>query len=323
MRMHRREVVAGLGLTGLGLACGATARADSFPTKDINFIVPYAPGGGFDAYVRTVIPALQAQLGASARVLPDNVDGAAGAMAINQISRARPDGYSIAVVNIPGAIILQQQGGLGVDLRKLTWLCNMGRDPYGLMVPANSPIKSVADLKALGQTRPVKFTCVGPAGTAYSATRIGTALLGIKAQVIAGYKGTNDYVVAAMRGDGDAAVASLTALSQFRAGGLIRVLASFEEHSSVPGAEDATSLKQPELAQVVQLRPVAAPPRLPAELGKRLSDALTAALRDPAVVAWAQKNNANLQPDDAAATTQLITQQMAFVARWKDYLTAS
>ena len=317
MHLTRRRLIAAAPLAAVA---ARAARAAAFPAKDVSFIIPYAPGGGFDAYVRTVIPAFAAQLGGEARVLPDNVDGTGGAKAANQLYRARPDGYTISIVNVPGVIILQQQGGLGFDLGRLTWLCNMGRDPYGLAVAAGSPIKSMADLVALGKTRPVKFTCVGPAGTAYSATRIGTSLLGIPSRIIAGYKGTNDYVVAAVRGDGDAAIASLTALAQYRASGLIRVLATFERTSSVPGAEDATTLRQPELAQILQLRPIAAPPALPPALAKTLSDALVASMHDPKVVGWAQANSANLQPDGPDQTRALIEQQTQLIGRWKQYL---
>jgi tripartite-type tricarboxylate transporter receptor subunit TctC len=297
------------------------AMATVLAGRDVSFVIPYASGGGFDAYVRAVIPALQKQL--DLRVLPDNVDGAGGAKAANLLFRAKPDGATISVVNITGALILQQQGGLGFDLSRLSWLCNMGRDAYGLMVPVDSPIRSIDDLRARGRIRPIKFTCIGPAGTAYSATRIGAQLLDIPARMIAGYKGTNDYLVAAIRGDGDAAVASLTALSQFLASGLIRVLATFEAVGSLPGVPDATALGVPELADIVQLRPVAGPPGLPAPVAQTLSDGLVQAMRDPAVIAWARRNSANLQPDDAASTTQLLEQQSRFIARWKDYLAAS
>lgn len=281
--MRRRDVLAAAALAAVG-----TARAA--PDRDVSFVIPYASGGGFDAYVRTVIPALQKQLGT--RVLPDNVDGAGGARAANLLFRAKPDGATISVVNIPGALILQLQGGLGFDLGQLTWLCNMGRDAYGLMVPADSALRSIDDLRALGRTRRVKFTCIGPAGTAYSA----------------------------IRGDGDAAVASLTSLTQFRASGLIRVLATFEASGSLPGVPDATALGAPELADLVQLRPVAGPPGLPAPLAQTLSDALVKALADPAVIAWARRNNANLHPDDAGETVRMMARQAGFVARWKDYL---
>jgi tripartite-type tricarboxylate transporter receptor subunit TctC len=320
--LTRRDWLCGAAASAVVSSVGARrAMASELAGRDISFVIPYASGGGFDAYVRAVIPALQKRL--DLRVLPDNVDGAGGAKAANLLFRAKPDGATISVVNIPGALILQQQGGLGFDLSRLSWLCNMGRDAYGLMVPTDSPLQSIDDLRARGRIRPIKFTCIGPAGTAYSATRIGTQLLDIPARVIAGYKGTSDYLVGAIRGDGDAAVASLTGLSQFLASGLIRVLATFETTGSLPGVPDATVLGVPELAEIVQLRPVAGPPGLPVPLAQTLSDGLVQALRDPAVVAWARRNNANLQPDDAAATVLLLEQQARFITRWKDYLTAS
>ncbi|HLZ68247.1 MAG TPA: tripartite tricarboxylate transporter substrate-binding protein [Aliidongia sp.] len=322
-RMQRRLFLLG----AAGLAAGAVLRfgrnslgAGAVGGRDVSFVIPYAPGGGFDAYVRAVIPALQEALGV--RVLPDNEDGAGGARAANLLHRARADGSTISVVNVPGVLILQRQGTLGFDLLELSWLANMGRDSYGLMVPADSSVRSLDDLRALGRRRPVKFTCIGPAGTGYSATRIGAHLLDIPARVIAGYKGTNDYVVAALRGDGDAAVASLTALNQFQAAGLIRILATFEASGTLPGVPDATALGLPELAQIVQLRPIAAPPGLPAADAATLSDALVRALRDPSVLAWAQRNHANLTPDDAVETRRLLVQQKRFVERWKDFLAA-
>jgi tripartite-type tricarboxylate transporter receptor subunit TctC len=316
--LTRRDWLRGTAASLVGVR---RALATELTGRAISFVIPYASGGGFDAYVRAVIPALQKQL--DLRVLPNNIDGAGGAKAANLLFRAKPDGATISVVNVPGALILQQQGSLGFDLSRLSWLCNMGRDAYGLMVPADSPLRSIDDLRARGRIRPIKFTCIGPAGTAYSATRIGARLLEIPARMIAGYKGTNDYLVAAIRGDGDAAVASLTGLSQFLASGLIRVLATFETSGSLPGVLDATALGVPELAGIVQLRPVAGPPGLPAPVAQTLSDGLVQALRDPAVIAWARRNNANLQPDDAASTAQLLEQQARFIARWKDYLAAS
>ena len=322
MLLDRRQVLSGLLTSALALGGVARARAASFPAKDINFIIPYASGGGFDAYVRAVIPAMQSQLPDGIQVIPDNVDGAGGAKAANQLFRARPDGYTVSVLNVPGVLILQQQNsGIGFELDRLSWLCNMGSDSYGLLVPVDSPLRSIADLQALARQRPIKFTSTGPASTAYSATRIASHLLDIPSQIIAGYKGTNDYIVAAMRGDGDAAICSLAALPQFRAGKLVRVIASFEEHSSIEGAEDATSLKLPELSQILQLRPVAGPPKLPKELVDILADTITKAMKDPKVVAWAAANGANLDTKGPAETLEALHQQAQFVEKWKAVLT--
>lgn len=312
--MWDRRLVLAAGSATMLAAC--TGKATRRP--DVDFIIPYAPGGGFDSYVRTVLPPLQKALGV--QVHPDNVDGAAGARAANMLYRAKADGSTISIVNIPGAIILQQQGGLAFDLAKLTWLANMGRDAYGVVVAANSPIKTIDDLRALGKKRTIQFPCVGPAGMAYSATKIGMHMLGVPANLISGYKGTNDYIVATMRGDGDAAVASLTAIEAFRQASSVRLLCTFEKTSSVPGVPDATALSQPGLADIVQLRSIAAPPGLPEDIRQSYSKALITAMRDPSVTAWAKKKHASLAPDDSDTTIKLIQQQSQFVARWKDLI---
>jgi len=302
-----------LTLGGMALLAACTGKAGKRP--DIDFIIPYAPGGGFDSYARIVLRPLQKTLGV--QVHPDNVDGAGGARAANMLYRAKADGSTVSIVNIPGAIILQQQGGLAFDLARLTWLANMGRDAYGVVVAANSPIRTIDDLRALGKRRTVQFPCVGPAGMAYSATKIGMHLLGVPANLISGYKGTNDYIVATMRGDGDAAIASLTAIEAFRQAGTVRLLCTFEKTSSIPGVPDATMLGQPDLADIVQLRSIAAPPGLPDDLRQSYSKALVAAMRDPSVTEWARKKHASLAPDDSDTTIKLIQQQSQFVTRWK------
>ena len=327
MLLNRRQVVCKMAASGVltsGLLYGCQPHdptASAFPAKDINFLIPFAPGGGFDAYVRAVIPALEARFKGAARVIPQNVDGAGGAKATNQLYRARPDGYTIAILNMPGILILQQQGGaLGFDLERLTWICSMGTDPFALIVPYDSPVKSIAELRELSRRRPVKFTSVSPASSAYPATWIASSMLGIRAEIITGYRGTNDYIVAALRGDGDAAVASITALTQFRAGNLIRVLASFENHSSISGAEDATTLNLPELTQNVQLRPVAGPPDLPAGLVDVLARSIMEAMQDPKLVAWANAAGANLDAKGPEQTLSALRQQKQFIDKWKDVL---
>jgi tripartite-type tricarboxylate transporter receptor subunit TctC len=330
MLFNRRQVVSELVASsmltsGLLFGCPSRARAAAaFPTKDINFIIPYPPGGGFDAYVRAVIPAMEAQFNGAVRVIPENIDGAGGAKAANQIYRARPDGYTVSVLNVPGILLLQQQGGsLGFDLENLTWICSMGTDAYGLIVPIDSPIKSIADLRALSQRRPVKFPSTGPASTVHLATRIAASLLGIHSQLIAGYKGTNDYIVATMRGDVDAAIASITALTQFRAGKLVRVLATFEKQSTIPGAEDATTLKLPELTQIIQLRPVAGPPQLPPDLVEKLASSMMRAMKDPKVLTWAAAAGANLDAKGPQQTLLALHQQRQLLDRWKTVLSAT
>jgi tripartite-type tricarboxylate transporter receptor subunit TctC len=300
---------------------GFAADAD-FPGRNIDFIIPKAPGGGFDNLVRVIAPALEKYLPRKVNVVPDNIPAGGGGKGIGQLYRARPDGYTIGAVDIPGSFILQErQGGGGFDLNKITWLCSMGKPEYFCLgVGANSPLKTFDDLKALSKTRRVKFTSSGPEGTAYGATVIGTNLLGIRTQLITGYKGSSDFVVGAIRGDGDAVIAPVTSLRPLLQSRTVRVLASFEPHSTMPGVPDGAALGKPELAQILLERLVGAPPGLPAGIKATLSAALAKAMADPLTVSLARKFEVELAPNTADQAMARVRENAAFFAKYKSFL---
>jgi tripartite-type tricarboxylate transporter receptor subunit TctC len=322
MSVTRRNLLLAGALSAPALLLGRRALA-KFPEKDIAFVIPDSAGGGFDSYVRALSPAIEKQLPAKVNVVPTNVPGAGGARAAAELYRARPDGAMIGIFNVPGIYVQRARGASGFDLAKFSWLGRVGEDHYGLAVAAASPIKSIADLQTLSKTRAVKFTSTGPAGTAYSATLIACNLLGIKPQLITGYKGSNDYVVGAIRGDGDAVVTTLPLLKRLAAGNTLRIIATFETHSTVPGSEDASTLRQPELAQIALERLVAGPPNLPADAKAALADAIARSLADPDVVAWAKKSDTDLSPATPDQAAKIVSDQAAFMEKWHQVLSAS
>ena len=300
-------------------ALPSPALAAGFPERDITFIIPNQVGGGFDAYVRAIAPAMEKYLPNKVNVVPLNVPAGGGAKGVSQLYRARPDGYTIGIMNIPGLFILQERGG-GYDLNKFTWLAGLGKDAYGLAVAFNSPIKSVADLQALSKTRPVKFTTTGPDGTAYGVTMIATELLGIRLQLITGYKGSSEYVAAAVRGDGDAVITNLPILSRFEASQSLRLIAAFTTGGTRHDIPDAAALGQPQLADLLVERMVGAPPNLPPDIKKILVEAIDKAVNDPAVAALSEKAGMGLalqSPDEVVAD---IRSQASFFAKWKKFL---
>jgi tripartite-type tricarboxylate transporter receptor subunit TctC len=140
--------------------------------------------------------------------------------------------------------------------------------------------------------------------------------------LITGYRGSSDYIVAAIRGDSDAVISATSTMTRFARAGQLRILASFEAHSSFPGIPDATSLGKPELDRITVERPVAAPPGTPVAIQNLLSGALAKALADPKVVAWAKENDIIMRsktPQEAAA---LVARQRDFFEHWKRYLVA-
>jgi tripartite-type tricarboxylate transporter receptor subunit TctC len=76
-------------------ALSCTARAQTYPTRPITIVVPFAPGGSTDVLARMVAERLRASLGQS--IMVENVVGAGGSIAVGRVARAVPDGYTVSI----------------------------------------------------------------------------------------------------------------------------------------------------------------------------------------------------------------------------------
>lgn len=321
----RRELLKSGGAAGLSLAMAGQARAASaYPDKNITFVVPYGPGGGFDTFARAISPVMERYLPNPVNIIPMNVPTGGGGKALIDMQRTRPDGYTIGVFPIPGALILQEQQNGRFNLHEFSWLGSIGPgDTYAIGVRDDSPIRTVVDMQELSKTREVSFTATGLDGTSYMATVIACHLLGINSKYIVGYGGSNDYIVAAIRGDGDAAIAANSSLRRYQGEGGIRIIATFERESTLPGVPDAMALGQPELAQITIERMVGGPPGLPEEIRTLLTGALDEAVRDPEIVSWAESIGVPWAPNPPGQADRIFREQAAFFEKWKTVLTES
>ncbi len=324
LSMTRRQVLPAVAaLTSVAcLGMRRPAYAGAYPDQTINFIVPDSGGGSFDAYVRKFSEMLEKTLKPSVNVEPLTMPGAGGSVAVFNILHDRPDGYTIGIVNVPGILTSQyRKNAKALALDKLTWIANLGRDSYGLAVSAKSPIHNIKDLRILGAKRPVLFSSTGFGSTDYFATRVFASALKLNFHQILGYTGSAPTIVAVARGDVDAVVHSLSILERMEKAGLVRTIFVFQDKSPLPGIDDATSIDQPDLGQIFQWRPIAAPPAVPPEIVATLSDALVAAAKSPEAVAWAKAAHVSLYPLDYNATLTMIKRQEALVAKWKSVFT--
>ena len=317
--ISRREILAS---AAAAVLAPQVAQAAAYPSRSIQFIIPYAAGGGFDSYVRFISPVMETYLPNRVSIVPINITAASGSRAISQLYRSRADGYTIGIFDVPGMFIQQAiQGTSAYDLARFAWIGCMGEgERYLIAVGENSPLKTYSDLKALSGKRAVKFSCAGLEGTATAAAIIGTELLGIRRQLITGYKGSSDYIVAAIRGDSDAVISAAPTMLRYAKAGQLRILASFETKTGIPDIPDATALGVPELDQITVERPVAGPPGLAPELQETLSVALAKALADPKVVAWAEENDIIMRSKTPAEAAALVERQRLFFEKWKRYL---
>lgn len=310
-----------MGAASMATLAGWTDTAAAPLSGNITFIIPVGPGGGGDIYSRLIGAGMEAEMGEGVHVIPFNVAAGGGGKGIRELYRARPDGRTIGMLSLPSLFVLQHVRKIEDDFTRFSWLCNITKgEPYGLAVRYESPLKSLADLEALSRKREVTFTASGPEGVAYFVTIIGSRLLGLRIRLISGYRNSSDYVTGAIRGDADAVVAGLSVVRRMQRGKTLRLLASFEAHSSIPGVPDATTLGVPDLAELTALRVIAGPPDLPADATAQLSAALSSALASPRVVEFAARNGDELDPRSAAQTQALVQSQQRFFARWQSAL---
>ena len=140
------------------LLVSMTAAAQSWPQKPVRFIVPFAPGGATDIAARMLGEKLTQIWGQS--VLIENRSGAGGALGASEAARATPDGYTLFFPS--GSVMTANQfvyAKLNYDPeRDFVPVTNVVTGPQVLVVPANSPHKTVKELIDFARANPGKLT---------------------------------------------------------------------------------------------------------------------------------------------------------------------
>jgi tripartite-type tricarboxylate transporter receptor subunit TctC len=138
---------ASMAFAGGGAQQGA-AGADNFPTRPITFLVGFGAGGGMDITARAVQPALERILGVTINIV--NRPGANSWIVYEDLARARPDGYTIAMVSMPGIYgYLDPRGGRTTNLDSFQMLANIVTD-YCIIITrsADTRFRSIQDIIA-------------------------------------------------------------------------------------------------------------------------------------------------------------------------------
>lgn len=139
------------------LAVPLLAAAQDYPTRPVTFIVPFAAGGGVDSIMRRMSDDLAKGLGQP--IVIDPRPGANGAIGSAAVARAAPDGYTLlATASSTFSLNPNLVKDLPYDqLKDLVPVATIGRSPWLLVVPADSPFKTVADVVAFGKANPGKL----------------------------------------------------------------------------------------------------------------------------------------------------------------------
>lgn len=300
----------------------AVPAAAAYPEKDITYIIPFSPGGGFDVYTRLVAPYVEKYLPSKVNIIIKNVPGAGGSKGLGTIYRAKPDGYTIGIANVPGAMIPPILGKkVPYDLEKITWIARLSLDSYVLGVGQKSSIKTFDDFKKWSANNKVKFPSTGPGSTAHAIATVFIGVLNLKgAEIVSGYEGTKEYTIGLIRGDTESAVLPSESTRKYIESGDVRGLVVTEHPSPYKGVPSAKDLGLNDLDGMAIHRLVAAPPKLPADIRAALETAFMKALADPQMKAQADKAQKPLHPLNGKEAEAAVKKELDTYLRFKDML---
>jgi len=314
-------------------------QAQEFKDKTLTFIVGYSPGGTYDQYTRLIARHIGKYLPGNPARIVENMPGAGGIIAANHLyNRVKPDGLTIAAWASP--LILQHVMGneaTKFDGRKVGWLGIPASYDTACHFNQQSGIKTVADWFA--SKRPIKIASIGPGTSLSDVPKLLKAALNLPLDMVEGYKGGAEARLAVENGEVDGLCASwqatkVTWRSQMETGKIRVVLqATFKSHpdlKNVPLAinyakteEARTLLRVADNVHVYQF-PYSIAPGTPPDRLQAMQQAFVKALRDPELVAEANKAKLEVDPIDGPATTKtfagLYELPPPLIAKLKDLL---
>ena len=131
----------------LSLICLSRLAFSAWPDdKPIEVLVGYAPGGTTDVMARTIAPYIAKNLGNDVQVVIVNRPGASGEIATNLIMRAKPDGYTLGIVNLPGYFFVPMFRKTAYETKNISLIGRVVSDPTVVVVRKDSKLNSMQDV---------------------------------------------------------------------------------------------------------------------------------------------------------------------------------
>lgn len=264
--------------------------------KPIEVVVGFAAGGGTDLMARKLLPFVQKRLGANVQFIVQNKPGAAGEIANAYVARAKPDGYTLAIVNVPGFLYLPMTKKAQYEASDFQLISRVVDDPTILVTKSENKVNTFqAALAALKQNPgALSFGHNGTGTNGELALQMLSTATGAKLNAVP-YKGTSAQKTDVLGGHLEFGLVSVGEVPELHgnaaaAPGQMRALVQFSAKRSpaLPQVPTATELG----INIVMSseRGFAAPKGVPAEIIRKLDQAIAESLKDPAFIANASSD---------------------------------
>ncbi len=320
--MKRRLLLALPAFATPALLPGLAGAQDAWPSRPIRLVLPYAAGGPTDLIGRLIAEALSQRL--PQRVLVENRTGAGGAIGASLVAKSPADGYTLLFGNIGHAVMRSIYAQLDYDpARDLTPITVVAESPMVLLVPPNSPWRSLADFVAAVRAAPGRYS-YGSAGGGGALQLVSLLLLraaGLEMTEVP-YRGAAPAMLDLTAGTLDMLYdAGLTAFNAARGGQARALVVSSASRSAV--APEVPSVAEAGYPSAVfnVWQVILAPSAMPAPLQERLQREVAAVLAEPAMRARLAELGAETLIGNTPAEARAYVE--AEMARWPEILRAA
>lgn len=301
----------------------AASVEEFYKGKTIQFIVGGSAGGGYDTYTRLIARYFAKYVPGNPSTVVQNMPGAAMLIAANHIFNSAPrDGTVIG--HWSGPLILQHLMGnpaVQFDGRKFGWMGMPTPDSLVCIMTDRSGIKTAEDWRKA--KKPVKLGAIGPGTSGTDDTKLLAAATGFPLQLVEGYKGTADIRIAAEQGELDGTCAfgwqsaKVTWANTLGAGQVHVVLQTMPEShpelKNVPLAMDYAKTEEgKKLLRIARdlygkQRLYSLPPQVPEQRVRILQKAFISTLKDPQLLAEAEKAKLEIDPIDGPGIEKMVS----------------
>ena len=262
----------------VSFALAAPVHAAGYPEKPVQYIIPFPAGGESDIAARLQQQAFSQKYKQEMVVI--NRAGGGGALVWQQLNSLPADGYTIAGINLPHIVLQPLEGTVQYKTEDMTPVYFFHYTPDALLVNADSPYKSFADLLKAAKDKPGALTIAGSSlnSANHAAHERFNQVFGVKTTYVP-FKGTGDLIASVLGGHVSATMSYSTLAIQQK--GKMRVLAVATE-KRLPQFPDAPTFTELGVKWVDgAYRGVAVPKSTPENVRKQVSDMMDALNKDP------------------------------------------
>ncbi len=322
-RIGRRDFLRNAGRLGLGAAAAGgmgapsfSARAqESFPARDINWIIYQAPGGSIDTTARIIQPYLEKH---GVKTSLEYVLGAGGRVARTKLFTARPDGYVMMTESAPGGAIDEVIGRASYKASEFIPIYGWSVVSWQLCVKKDLPIRTFQQFVDECRKRRVVVGTIGRSGSSHIQLAALQKELNLPFGLVH-FEGSGKAYPAVMGGHVDAAISGPGSGSRMRDSLHFLAVTGAEREKALPDVPTLTELGF-KVTPIDQIWYAMTTPKVPDDRIATLSDAFAKAFEDKLLWEQMQKAGEYLKLLTRAQIEDMVGKQAEAIERYKDLL---